>query len=91
MLTKAEIKLASFGRYGVPGGIGWFNALIDEYQRALGLGLEKVVAAAVAAVVPRAIVVLPALSFISAGASDVAPLDPSLLAAVAVTLSVVAT
>jgi hypothetical protein len=65
------------------------NALVAEYQRAFGLGLEEV-AAATDAGVPRTIVVLPALSFISPGAPDVGPLDPSLPAAVAVTLSVVA-
>jgi hypothetical protein len=66
------------------------NALVGEYQRAFRLGLEEVAAGA-AAVVRLAIGVLPSLSFISPGAPDVARLDPSLLAAVAVTLSVVTT
>jgi hypothetical protein len=62
------------------------NALIGEYQRAFGLGLEEV-AAGPGAVVRLAIGVLPALSFIRLLAPDVAPLDPLLLEAVTATLS----
>jgi hypothetical protein len=62
------------------------NALVAEYQRAFGLGLEG----AADVVLSRAVVVLPALSFISSVAPDVAPVDPLLFPRLTATVSDVA-